>query len=94
MKNMITLEWEIEHWLSGKDKDSITSLHAINKMVMSMLFKTLTIQKILKEFGHTFIIHIVLKKRKQSHILNLVKMMLKKLNIQSHIQQPNMLDSL
>ena len=73
MKNMITLEWEIEHWLSGKDKDSIISLHAINKMVMSTLFKILTTQKILKEFGRIFIIHTVLIRRKLLLLLNMVQ---------------------
>lgn len=36
MKNMIMLEWETELWQSGKDKDTIISLHAINRMVQSM----------------------------------------------------------
>ncbi len=54
---MITLEWETDNWQSGKDKDIITSLHAMLKMVKSMQFKMLTTE-ILKVSGLTFTIPI------------------------------------
>lgn len=62
---MTTLEWEIELWLSGKDKDSTIIQHVTNKMEMLMSFKISIIQLILKEFGHTSTIHTVQKRRKQ-----------------------------
>ena len=34
IKNMITLEWETEPWLSGKVKDFIISQPAIQQMAM------------------------------------------------------------
>jgi hypothetical protein len=57
---MIILEWEIECWLFGKDKDIIISQHAIRLIIIQIISRILIIQKILKEFGHIYIIHTVM----------------------------------
>ena len=56
---MIMLEWVIDYWLFGKDKDIIIIQLVMQLMEMLMSFKILIIQLILKVFGHTSIIHTV-----------------------------------
>ena len=45
-KNMIILEWEIELWLFGKDKDIIISQLAIQQTIIQIIFKIITTLKI------------------------------------------------
>jgi len=68
---MIILEWETEHWLYGKDKDTIISQPAIPPLIMSIKFKTSTIQLILRDFGLISTIRTVLMKIKLSPLLNM-----------------------
>ena len=58
-----------------------------------MLLKMLIIQKIQMVFGHTFIIHIVLKRKELLPLLNLEMMMLRKQYMKFKIHQQNGLDS-
>ena len=92
MFNMIMLEWEIELWQFGKDKDSIISLHVIKRVTMLMWLRMLIIQMILKVFGHTFTIHTVQKRIMQLHLLSLEKVISNKWHIKSLIQLLNKLD--
>mgnify|MGYP001810696016 CR=1 FL=1 len=61
---MIMLEWEIEHWQSGKALVSTISQLAIQRMEIQMLFRTLILLKILKVFGLMYITHTVSQPRK------------------------------
>jgi hypothetical protein len=61
--------------LCGWVKDIIISQHVINQKINQMLLKMSTTQKIWMEFGHTFTIHIVLKRRRLWLSLNLEMMM-------------------
>jgi hypothetical protein len=68
---MTILEWEIEPWQFGKDKDFTISLLVMSKMEMLMKSRTLTTQMILKVFGLLFTIHTAKLKIKLEHSLNM-----------------------
>ena len=89
-RNMITLEWEIECWLFGKDKDIIISLHATKLITIQITSRTSTIQKILKDYGHIFTIHIVMIRIEQLVISNTEMMIYNQLNMMLTILKLNM----
>ena len=90
---MIILEWETEHSPFGKDKDSITSLHATVLMETSITFKITTTLKILKVFGHMFTIHTVMTRTKQLVLLSMEIKISNQSNMIQLMPPPNSLDS-
>jgi len=92
IKNMIISEWETEHWLFGKDKDTIISLLAILLLTMWIRFKTLTTRQTLKECGLTFTILIVRKPKKQWPLSNMELAIYKQSLIRHLIKKPNTSD--
>jgi len=52
IRTMIISEWETEHWLFGKDKDTIISLPVINPPTNLIWHQISTIRLILKDYGH------------------------------------------
>ena len=89
---MIISEWETEHWLFGKDKDTIISLLAILLPTMLIRFRISTILPTLKECGLTFTIPIVQKQKKQWHSSNMELAICNQSLIRHLIKTPNKLD--
>ena len=55
---MLILEWEIEYWLFGKVKDSITSQVAMLQIVIQIKLLIIISHQTLRDSGLTFTIHI------------------------------------
>jgi hypothetical protein len=90
---MITFVWETELSPYGKDKDSIISPLATQRLETSIKFKMLTTQLILKVYGHTFTIHSVLMRIKLLHSFNMATPNQSKLFTRLLMLPQNMLDS-
>lgn len=91
---MIILEWAIDYWLFGKDKDIITTQLVMQSMEILTLFRISIIQLILKVFGHTSTIHTVKLNQELSVSSNMeLKIQSKPLDMMLLIQIQNMSDS-
>ena len=84
-------EWEIDNWLFGKVKRTITSPLATNLRTKPMLLRMLTME-ILKEFGPTFTTHTVSLLKELLVLLNMEMQKLKEFRWTLLIPPLNTLD--